>query len=150
MDIGYKKDGKFYKLVVGKSRDKDLPDVYFVQLYAFNEEFTKRDMLLNAVVLIYYGRDRMETKAVIRFSTAYEKLDKIEKDVQEVKNWLHEDCIDKNANDHIEKLEKTLRMIDSHHGLLLYAKEKHGVDLDEIWDSYYINERGYKPEEILK
>jgi len=50
MDIGYKKDGKFYKLVVGKSRDKDLPDVYFVQLYAFNEEFTKRDMLVNAVV----------------------------------------------------------------------------------------------------
>lgn len=91
-----------------------------------------------------------ELKAVIRFSTAYEKLDKIEKDVSEVKKWLHEDCIDKNANDHIEKLEKTLRMIDSHQGLLEYAKEKHGVDLDEIWDSYYINERGYKPEEILK
>ena len=91
-----------------------------------------------------------ELKAVIRFTTAYEKLDKIEKDVSEVKKWLHEDCIDKNANNHIEKLEKTLRMIDSHHGLLEYAKEKHGVDLDEIWDSYYINERGYKPEEILK
>jgi AICAR transformylase/IMP cyclohydrolase PurH len=50
MDIGYKKDGKFYKLVVGKSKDKDLPDVYFVQLYAFNEKFTKREMLVNAVV----------------------------------------------------------------------------------------------------
>jgi hypothetical protein len=85
----------------------------------------------------------METKAVIRFSTAYEKLDLIEKDIKEVKQHLEDE-------DHIKILDRVLRVIDSHHGLLLYAKEKHGVDLDEIWDSYYINERGYKPEEILK
>ena len=85
----------------------------------------------------------METKAVIRFSTAYEKLDAVEKYIEEVKQHLKDE-------DHIKILDRVLRMIDSHHGLLLYAKEKHGVDLDEIWDNYYINERGYKPEEILK
>jgi hypothetical protein len=89
----------------------------------------------------------METKAVIRFSTAYEKLDAVEKDIEEVKQHL-EDV--EYLEEHVQKLDRALRMIDSHHGLLLYAKEKHGVDLDEIWDSYYINERGYKPEEILK
>lgn len=92
----------------------------------------------------------METKAVIRNSTVYEKLDKMEEKIIEVKEWLAEECIDEGGKNYFETLRMVLGLLDRHYGLLLYAKENHNVDLDKILDSYYINERGYKPEEILK
>ena len=82
----------------------------------------------------------METKAVIRFSTAYEKLDAVEKDIEEVKQHLKDE-------DHIKILDRALRMIDSHHGLLLYAKENHGVDLEKILDHYYDESKGVTREQ---
>jgi len=90
----------------------------------------------------------MTSKAVIRFTTVYEKLDMIEKDIKEVLEDIssgHDDSFSNSC-----KLDRALQMFNLHQGLLEYAKEKHGVDLDEIWDNYYINERGYKTEEILK
>ena len=61
MDIGYKQDGKYYKLVVGKSKDKDLPEVFYVQLYAYDEDFMSRKMVVNACVdivdILLEGKD---------------------------------------------------------------------------------------------
>ena len=61
MDIGYKQDGKYYKLVVGKSREKDLPEVFYVQLYAYDKDFTSRKMVVNACVdsvdILWEGKD---------------------------------------------------------------------------------------------
>ena len=59
------------------------------------------------IVLTYYGRERME----IRYSTASEKIDAVQKYVIQVKEWLNEDCIDKGSYDQIEKLTKALKLI---------------------------------------
>ena len=47
----------------------------------------------------------------IRYSTASEKLDAVQKYVVHVKEWLIEDCIDKGSYDQIEKLNKALKLI---------------------------------------
>ena len=47
----------------------------------------------------------------IRYSTASEKIDAVQKYVIQVKEWLNEDCIDKGSYDQIEKLTKALKLI---------------------------------------
>ena len=47
----------------------------------------------------------------IRYSTASEKLDAVQKYVVHVKEWLIEDCIDKGSYDQIDKLNKALKLI---------------------------------------
>lgn len=95
-------------------------------------------------------------KAVIRNSTAYQKLDYIEERLQMVLEFLREsreedniDAIKEECEERANTVEQVLMMLDMHQGLLLYAKKEHGVDLDKILDAWYIG-RGFKPEEILK
>ena len=87
----------------------------------------------------------MEQKLVLRFSTAYEKLEKIESKVAEVRNYIKHMWGD--DDEHVDTLNHVLRMLDNHHGLLLYAKENHGVDLEKILDHYYDECKGVTREQ---
>ena len=58
----------------------------------------------------------MEQKLVLRFSTAYEKLEKIESKVAEVRNYIKHMWGD--DDEHVDTLNHVLRMLDNHHGAL--------------------------------
>jgi len=102
-------------------------------------------------------REKNEVRAVFRFSSPYEKLDYIENDINDILPVLKN--IDEDGNgvksfldlreSFIKKLEIIQDVLDRHHGLLLYARKKHGFDLDKILDQWYYD-RDYKKEEIKK
>lgn len=102
-------------------------------------------------------RKEGEVRAVFRFSNPYEKLDYIENNINDILPVLKNiDNDGSGVNSFldlreiiIQKLERIQGILDRHHGLLLYARQKHGFDLDKILDQWYYD-REYKKEEIKK
>ena len=102
-------------------------------------------------------RKNNEIRAVLRWSDPYEKLDYIENNINDILPVLKN--IDNQGNGVnsfldlrdmiITKLERIQGILDRHHGLLLYARKNHGLDLDKILDQWYLD-REYKQSEIMK
>ena len=99
-------------------------------------------------------RKNNEIRAVMRWSDPYEKLDYIENNINDIIPVIENLGItDINFTEYrdiiIQKLQRIQGILDRHHGLLLYARENHGFDLDKVLDQWYLD-REYKKEEIMK
>ncbi len=93
-------------------------------------------------------RKNNEIRAVMRWSDPYEKLDYIENNINDIIPVIEKTDIEY-RDIIIQKLQRIQAILDRHHGLLLYARKNHGLDLDKILDQWYLD-REYKQSEIMK